>query len=595
MSPRGTTRIGKPTPLPLGTYTPRPQSTESVVDFFGEDGRSRRFDISLLPLPGWHGDLATSWASRVGPSGTLRTRASATSAWGSLTRLIRFLAQTLRPPQHPGDLEVRHIDAYRRFRESSTNERYAKLELRSIALIFDVPPLAELVSAEVRDRMRPHLRYQPIPKSGYSDGELARIVTAARADVATLRDRLLVAPFDSDEEERYLLEVARTTGTIQLQGVSAPRLAGVKRRVAERLFVTRRDLTPLLVLLVATTGWNLEVIKDLPAEHRIIEGLAVEVEVTKRRRGPGHWHQTATWEIGPPGKELSTPGGLYLLLHRMMAPARELMDDPSSFWALWHHRQGRRSGGDGCRNPFAAALDASLRHQYWMRERGVKADPLTDDTSLEAPILRLDFNRLKTSIDVRRTRQMGGHLPSAARTNTTGVLFRNYLAGDQSTIDWARELMAETLVEVEQAAWSAHRRALATHGVTNLEIRIKSDDGDQPPPSDEVDTAWTSCSDHEHHPLTGRRCAASFLDCFHCGNCVVTDDHLPRLLSLLDGLEIRRQQMSEDAWWTRYGSSWAAIRYEVLPKFTEAEVDRAAQTKPNDSFLDLVEPRWDQP
>lgn len=304
--------------------------------------------------------------------------------------------------------------------------------------------------------------------------------------------------------------------------------------------------------------------------------------------------RTATWEIGPPGKELTTPGGVYLLLHRLMAPARVLSDDRASFWAVWH--QSGRGTGEGYRNPFAAALDASLRNQPWMHERGIKADAATDGTDVGPPILRLDFNRLKSSVDVRRTRQMGGHLPSAARTNTTGVLFSSYLAGDNSTIDWARDLVAETLVEVEQAAWSAHRRALASHGVTGLQIRVRPVDSDQEQPaSGQVDTAWTGCSDHEHHPLTGRRCAASFLDCFHCGNCVVTGDHLPRLLGLLDALELRRTQMSEDAWWAQYGSSWAAIRYEVLPKFSEAEVELADQAKPTDSLLDLVEPRWEQP
>ncbi len=510
-------------------------------------------------------------------------------------RLIRFLAQTPRTPETPSDLDVWHVDAYRRFRESSTGERHAKLELRSIALVFETLPLARLVSAEVRDRMRPHQANRLTPRSGYSDGELARIVAAARADVAALKERLLTSPPDFNEEERRLLEVARTTGIVPFHGVPVPRPAGARRKIAEQIFVSRKDLIPLLTLLVATTGWNIEVIKDLPAQHRIIEGLAVEVEVTKRRRGAGNWHQTATWEIGPPGKELTTPGGVYLLLHRLMAPARELMDDSSSLWAVWF-RHGPEAG-EGCRNPFAKALDASLRNQPWMREWGIKADPVKGDTAENSPFLRLDFNRLKTSIDVRRTRQMGGHLPSAARTNTTGVLFRNYLAGDHSTIDWARDLVAETLVEVEQAAWSAHRRALATHGVGTLQIRVPSadDDANQQPHIGEVGTAWTSCSDHEHHPLTGRRCAASFLDCFHCGNCVVTDDHLPRLLSLLDALELRRGQISEDLWWSRYGSSWAAIRYEVLPKFSEAEVQRAEQTKPSDSLLDLVEPTWEQP
>lgn len=277
MSPRGSTGIGRTSPLPVGTYTPRPQYTGSVIDFVGEDGRSQSFDVSLLPLPGWHDILAASWASRVGPSGSLRTRSSATTAWSSLVRLIRFLAQTPRTPETPSDLDVWHVDAYRRFRESSTGERHAKLELRSIALVFETLPLARLVSAEVRDRMRPHQANRLTPRSGYSDGELARIVAAARADVAALKERLLTSPPDFNEEERRLLEVARTTGIVPFHGVPVPRPAGARRKIAEQIFVSRKDLIPLLTLLVATTGWNIEVIKDLPAQHRIIEGLAVEV------------------------------------------------------------------------------------------------------------------------------------------------------------------------------------------------------------------------------------------------------------------------------------------------------------------------------
>jgi hypothetical protein len=48
-----------------------------------------------------------------------------------------------------------------------------------------------------------------------------------------------------------------------------------------------------------------------------------------------------------------------------------------------------------------------------------------DAKDADPPRFGLDFNRLKTSIDVRRTRQMGGHLPSAARSNTVPVLFSN--------------------------------------------------------------------------------------------------------------------------------------------------------------------------
>lgn len=99
----------------------------------------------------------------------------------------------------------------------------------------------------------------------------------------------------------------------------------------------------MLVLLVAVTGRNIETVKELPAHHRLLDGRAVEVQLTKRRRGAGRWVQTVTWEIGPPGRELHHPGGLYLLLHRLMASGRELSTGPSSFWAVWRNlrRQAR--------------------------------------------------------------------------------------------------------------------------------------------------------------------------------------------------------------------------------------------------------------
>lgn len=301
MSPRGTTGLGKPASLPPGNYAPRPQRTGSIVEFVGEDGRSRTFDVGTLPLPGWHESLAGSWAARVGPAGALRTRSSATAAWGPVARMVRFLAQTLRPPAHPSDLTVEHVDAFMRFRESSAGERSAKLELRSVALTFEMLPLAELVSAEVRDRMRPYQGLRVNPLSGYSDGELARIVAAARTDVAAMRERMIIPASNPDETPARISQTHRAD-TFPFPGIAAPQLTVLKRRAAEKLFVTRRDMTSMLVLLVAMTGWNIEVIKDLPAEHRVIEGLAVEVEVTKRRRGAGRWTGQRLGKSGRPGR-----------------------------------------------------------------------------------------------------------------------------------------------------------------------------------------------------------------------------------------------------------------------------------------------------
>jgi hypothetical protein len=59
---------------------------------------------------------------------------------------------------------------------------------------------------------------------------------------------------------------------------------------------------------------------------------------------------------------------------------------------------------------------------------------ITEQSALTVPELpTVSFNRIKTTADARRTRALGGHLPSAAKSNTAQVLFRNYLSPDQAT------------------------------------------------------------------------------------------------------------------------------------------------------------------
>lgn len=99
---RGSTRRGVSATLPDGKYLPAHAPTgdapSTVVTFHGEDGRGKDFDISTLPLPGWHPALAAAWGERVGPSGAIRTVASAQSVWSMLLRFMRFLAAPPEPP-----------------------------------------------------------------------------------------------------------------------------------------------------------------------------------------------------------------------------------------------------------------------------------------------------------------------------------------------------------------------------------------------------------------------------------------------------------------------------------------------------------------
>ncbi len=97
------------------------------------------------------------------------------------------------------------------------------------------------------------------------------------------------------------------------------------------------------------------------------------------------------------------------------------------------------------------------------------------------------------------------------------------------------------------------------------------------------------------HPGTGRSCRrVSFLDCFHCGNCVVTTAHLPAITALTSTLSTRRTELDEQTWWTRYGPTWTAIHHDIYPKFTAAQLDSARDEAP-ECLLELAEDPWEHP
>ena len=146
--------------------------------------------MSRLPLPGWHPALAAAFAERIGPGGTRRTLRSAEHSWGTLLRFMRFLAELPDPPAMPAALTIEHLDSFRAHRSATIGD-VAWMEFREICLVAKRPAIAEFLDADVRDYLLRRIdRWQQRPpKPGYSDGELNRIVRAARADVAGIRDR----------------------------------------------------------------------------------------------------------------------------------------------------------------------------------------------------------------------------------------------------------------------------------------------------------------------------------------------------------------------------------------------------------------------
>ena len=604
---------GKPSALPPGPYSaPAPvrhAEAGSEVWFTGDDGRRSVFDTAGLPLAGWRAPVAAALAARTGIRGGLRTLASAEGTWQTTRRFMSFLSLQPEPPSLPGDLTAAHLDAFHAERSRSTSRRGALAELRRALLLLDQQPLRPMLAPDVIDylgRRWPDPRADGVP--GYSDGELARIVAAARSDAVAISARIeageqLAARYReapaalSPAEElraRELAEMAET-GLVPCPDGALPGVLHWRVKTAEHLFLTLRDVVPLMVLAVILTGRNVETLKELPVQHRPLEDKAVEVTVVKRRRGAGRWHDQATWEIGPPSRRLHTPGGFYLLLCRLTESSRAFSGS-KTVWSVW--RNGHRAGVAGTAaehwDPFSDKLRTQLGLCDWAARHDLRGD--------DGRRLKLDMNRLRTSVEVRRTRQMGGHLPSAARTNTMQTLWSSYLRGDPAVTEWADGILDDAFADAERAALDAHHRALAAHSGALRIVPGQAGAGGRPARQagadegtarkaapDALDTGWTACTDPEHGPWNEGPCTASFLDCFHCGNCLITHDHLPRLLSLLDAMEQRRQEIPLPAWWPRYGPAWAAIRHQVLPEFSPAEITAAETAKPQDTLLDLVE------
>jgi len=641
---RGSTGPGRAAALPGGEYERAdPVGTlpdgRTVVAFHGDDDRRGAFELSGLPLPGWHQALAGAFAERTGPSGGLRTFAAASTGWGALGRLVRFLGSLPDAPGRPQQLTCEHLQAFADHRVASSPAT-ALRDLAEARLLFTRPGLRDQLSAEVLDHLQRRLRAPRGPGSppqgqgarrlttGYSDGELARLLAALRADAAQIRDRIRAGenllrryqadPLALDEQEwahGRVLERMAATGQVPVPpGARPERLSSGRRHLAGQLFLTLADLEPLMLLAAALSERNGETIKELPVRHRVLEDKAVELVIVKRRRGSRRWFETVTWEIGAPGRELHTPGGFYLMLLELTSRSRQRRGSPL-LWCVW--RNGHAAGlgvADDHVAPFEDSLrGTSILPTAWAanRPRPLLADPplAAGEPGLAAQAalpLQVSFNRIKTSMDVRRTKRMGGHLPSAAKSNTMPVLFRHYLSGDPVIVSWAQEVLGEALADAEQAARQAHERAARAAGRgprvlrgqpvhTTLEAAGLDSGTARQAAEGKLDTGWTACVDHDQHPLTGRPCQVTFLDCFHCGNCLVTRDHLPRLLGLLDALGQRRRELPEETWWTRYGPAWVAIRQDILTRFTPAELGRAEAGKPHDALLDLIENPWELP
>ncbi|QKW52666.1 hypothetical protein [Streptomyces buecherae] len=619
---------------PEGFYQPETVRAEGgpVVEFFGEDGRRASYDFSKLPCPGLHADLAAAWGRRIGTSGGLRTRGAADSAWWSLARLIRWLGELRRPPVTLAGLTVAHLRRFDQHRRMTIADFAALTEMAQIReLLREVQP-ASLLREEMREYLGQagHLygRWKLVKSRpevpGYSDREFAAIMSAARADVVAIRQRLrssrrLIEQFESapgtlsDPDRRHAADLSRMfrTGEVPAlrkdrgKGGSLPDLAA-RRDLAGEVFLTSQDILPLLVLGVGLSGRNSETLKELAAGHRVLQGRAVAVNVLKRRRGKAHSRETVHWETGLESSQLHTPGGWFLLLHDLTATSRDFSRS-ERVWSIW---TGDTAGGPedfraartiakGHIDPFAIRLGRDMDIFRWVARHGLTADaPAGTEGETGAEPLKLTMGRLKKTVEVRTTRAVGGHLPSASRTNTPDVSFLHYLRNDPRIRDWADRVLTEALEDAQASAHAFRGRimdelaakeaqrdpqaAAAALGTTEDKLTSAA--------AGELDTLVTSCLDFEHSPQNaGGPCDVSFLTCLRCPNALVAERHLPKLFALLNWLQDELDARSVDDWIGRHGITWLIITRLILPKFTPAQQERARQEAPGALPTELLD------
>lgn len=607
---RAATRRGVSAMRPDGAY-----EAEAVIDsalsgawvlrFTGEDGRRTRIDFSTWPLPGIHRPLAIALATVCGPQGTVRSVSSVGDYKAAVHRLVMILDELPDRVATLEDLTADHLEAYRRVRLMKASERRVNKDLRLLSTVFRSLAHGDCAAAVGSWLDRPWPVGEPVGASGgYSDREFGAIMGAARGEVRKierrfieakqLMDRFETKPRVLSESERELashLQAIASTGTVvgyrqrRKPGahVNTQNLPDYTRQIdiASRLFLTERDLRPLLTLAVGLSGRNVETIKELTADCEVLEERAVRVELIKRRRGPAGTFDNAHWEIGTPNQKLHTPGGFYLLVKEFTELGRRF-SGTNSLWSIWTARSGHVAA-------FEASLTRGPQSYRWQHELG-----LLDD---QGEPLRLSLPRLKKTVDVRTTRSTGGHLPSSTRSNSMSVLFGNYLKGDDAVREWAGDVITAALQQAEMDARATQARVLSgvDPNTGNSEQQAAAELGITEATAGELlagdlDTVFAACEDIHHGPFDpDRRCSASFLMCLSCENALISAQHIPRLKGLLFWLVGQWESSDVEEWWTRYGFTWLALTQHIRPKFTPAEWDSAEEDGDVAELLTLLD------
>jgi hypothetical protein len=571
MVPRGSRAI-----LPTNNYASLPnlvvEDGVATVEFVGDDGRT-----STLTFPRFDGELyfalIEEFAKRVGPLGSRRTKVSAEAAFQHVRTFLSRLS-TMNPSMTElSQLTVAVLRAEAMAYPTPGDGGRRRFPYQLLRRLSErLPRETSRYLTQATDRRN---RQGGLP--GYSPAEFRRIMRAARREVRAIEARI-----DAGREAAEAAPEDSALGRFWRTGDMDPPTTWPADRQSERelaatVTLTGPDLSPLLILLVGLTGLNSETIKELPRRHSYLDDIAVSLTGTKRRRGPALAELDLVWPIGTPTRRLFTKGGAYLLLLRLSEWSAAQCETDHAF-TIWSFLKGHYS-------PYEASL---------VRRSGLgdfaRRNRLEDD---DGNPLELTLNRLRTSVEVRRTIRADGDLRTAAQTNSPDVLFASYLRNDPVAKDYAAGVVATAIEKAENAVRSNHGGPTIVTvpddpsvavglGLTSTETDALL--------AGELDVAFAACTDPAGGPQTDATgtCVASALTCFECRNAVVTRNHLPAIVTLRHELVDARQNLPVREWTDRYGRTLEQVDRNILPAFTPAEVQRAEELRPTSTIFELL-------
>lgn len=519
-----------------------------LVSVINKAGYTRTFAFTGLPVPEpLQRSLARAFAAQ---SRQWTGHRSATTYWRALKVFVEFLADLEEPPNDLDELTSVMLKRWRQ-RCLGTPRGRSWMPLVRAVLRQDSRLEHGLVAEELARRV-PQIGPS---KQSLGDDERREIVLAAQREFrsAWLRIRDNAALLQDFRAGRVTAgtaqwRLAKKLDHLALTGdvprtpsghAANPVLMGgcTYEHTWGRLFLTRRELTSLAVLLTDRFGWNLSVYQRMPAPTALPSAaetstVTYQVSVEKRRAGQGRWFSTEN--VTDSGAD--TDGRLITQALQATAPGRalaaRLAPGTDLLMAARAHRPPQELADKDAPQPvgplvFGVTTDNA---KHWAKHHGTKGLP---------------FQRLRRTAVTREGRPL---------QHSRGTHESVYVLPDHHVQRESRHAFADGALE-------AVKQARATVFLGRLT--------DAASPAHQ-ETATADCANEASSPWPSGdgTCAADFLLCLACPNAHVHPGHHPRLAHLHRQIGSLRSVLPGPAWseqWSPHFLRLEDLRTKVGP------------------------------